>query len=270
MADKAGFPKVSSATLASVNTGADTHTRTQIQAGWGGCIYTPAFKYTSGEKKKKKSGSRPLLPESWVHNCGREREPKQGALPGWGAREVCEAREPGAAQALGSMLGSAGWTGLEPAMFTRSQAASGRPAGGRKGFAKRWRPRNMCGESESPGGTPPAKKGARNQRFPGLESQRREGRATPDSTCTPQTLRTPAKLLASSAAGPPSLPLPLCPHLSLFVFTPRTAPPLPGHSGKSDRPPQWGRFLDQAQKPSLGSLPPFLSHTYRCSSRSPY
>lgn len=30
------------------------------------------------------------------------------------------------------MLGSAGWTGLQPAMFTRSGAASGRPAGGRR------------------------------------------------------------------------------------------------------------------------------------------
>lgn len=30
------------------------------------------------------------------------------------------------------MLGSAGWTALEPAMFTRSEAASGRPARGRR------------------------------------------------------------------------------------------------------------------------------------------
>lgn len=68
-------------------------------------------------------------------------------------------------------------------------------------FAKRWRPRNMCGESESPGGIPPAKTETGNRRFPGPQSKRSEGRETPGGTCTPRTPRAAAKLSASSAAA---------------------------------------------------------------------
>lgn len=60
------------------------------------------------------------------------RRDRQRPLPIWRAREVWEERWPREAQGLGSTLGSAGWTGLQPAMFTRSGAASGRPVGGRR------------------------------------------------------------------------------------------------------------------------------------------
>lgn len=70
-----------------------------------------------------------------------------------------------------------------------------------EGFAKRWRPRNMCGERESPGGIPTAKTETGNQRFPGPQSRRSEGRETPGSTCTQRTPGTPAKLSASSAVA---------------------------------------------------------------------
>lgn len=130
------------------------------------------------------------------------------------------------------MLGSAGWIGLEPAMFTRSETASGRPAGGRR-VLQRDGALGTCAESSRARAGYPQPK-TRSQRFPGPESKNSDERETPDSTCTQQTLRTPAKLFTSSAAELLSLSLSL--YLSLSVFTPRSAPPLPQHSGKGDPP----------------------------------
>lgn len=161
------------------------------------------------------------------------------------------------------MLGSAGWIGLEPAVFTRSEAASGRPAGGRR-VLQRDGALGTCAESaRARTGYPQPK--TRSQRFPGPESKISDERETPDSTCTQQTLRTPAKLFTSSAAEllslPPPFPFCVYPWVSA---SPATA------QWKGRSPHQWEHLLDGAQKPSLGPLPPFLSHTYRCSSQFLY
>lgn len=182
-------------------------------------------------------------------------------MPGCGARELLyQERCPGDSRGLWLMLGSAGWIALQPAMFTRPGAASGRPAGGRRLFAKRWRPRNMCGESESPGGIPAAKK-SRNQELLGtrIKKERRKGNTrqhmhAADPADSVQALR----IFYSRGPPSPSPPLPLGQRL-----------PCRG-GGERAIPHQRGSFQTKPQNPSLGSPPPFLSHTYRFSSQFTY
>lgn len=125
--------------------------------------------------------------------------------------------------------------------------------GSTEGFAKRWRPRNMCGESESPGGIPAAKTETGNQRCPGPRPKRSEERETPGSTCTERTPSTPSKLSASPAAAL----LSRSPSSSPFLCLP-PGQRLPYRGDSSHR---WERFLAQAPELCPGLLPPFLAPT---------
>lgn len=108
-----------------------------------------------------------------------------------------------------------------------------------EGFAKRWRPRNMCGESESQGTIPTAKTETANQRFPGPQSKRREERERDDSTCTQRTPRTPTKLSAWFAAAL----LSRSPSSSPFLCLP-PGQRLPCRGNSSHR---WEHFLVKSQ-----------------------
>lgn len=178
------------------------------------------------------------------------RRDKQRSLPIWRAREVWEERWPREAQGLGSMLGSAGWTGLQPAMFTRSGAASGRPVGGRRVLqrdgalgtcAERARARAGYSQPKRRRGISASR--ARNQKTSGE-------RETPGSTCTQRTPRTPAKLSASPAAAL----LSRSPSSSPFSCLP-PGQRLPCRGDSSHR---WENFLAQAPErcPGLAAASP--------------
>lgn len=150
------------------------------------------------------------------------------------------------------MLGSAGWTGLQPAMFTRSRAASGRPAGGRSLLqrdgalgtcAERARVRAGCPQPKRRLGIGSSRarnqKGAKKGKHPAAHALR-----------GPQGLRpsSPHLLQPRSSRSLSSSP---------FLCVP-SGQRLPCRGDSSHR---WEHFLTPAPKRCPGLLPPFLAPT---------
>lgn len=244
---------------------ARTHKHTRRLRREGGCISTSVFQYTSAKNRVRLTS--PAAGKFWSPTLTRretssdkERQAKVAACLG-SPRGLGGAVTPGGSGAgKHAWLGRLDWSAACDVHALRSSLWE--TCGRTEGFAKRWRPRNVCGESESPGGIPTAKTETGNRRFPGPQSKRSEERETARSTCTQRTPSIPAKLSASSAAGL----LSRSPSSSPFLCLP-PGPRLPCRGNSSHR---WGHFLAQAPKPCPGLLPPFLARTYRCWSPFPY
>lgn len=170
------------------------------------------------------------------------RRDKQRSLPIWRAREVWEERQPREAQGLGSMLGWAGWTGLQPAMFTRSGAASGRPAAGRR-LLQRDGALGTCAErARVRAGYPQPKR----RLGIGASRARNQKGAKEGKHPAAHALRGPRGLR-------PSSPHLLQPRSSRSLSS---SPPCRGDSSH-----RWEHFLTPAPKRCPRLLPPFLAPT---------